>query len=197
MKLTTISVAAAAMFVFAQSAQAREHYRHHRYHAAHFARHYSSPGRGDPRRGEYAAQNMFAENRAKRFAAKITRAKIIQTKIYPAAKRLWRPNRCPYRRASGGVVRLGDAAACVLRSGPALNLAPQLGAFRTGRRNCGRRRRGRRLAAHVGKIVGRDGGEWVVESGNDGHRSAPGRARSPAPSRSAGDDQNNRSATLR
>ena len=68
MKLTTISVAAAAMVVFAQSAQAREHYRHHRYHAAHFARHYSSPGLGDatglgdPRYGDYAAQNMFAEN---------------------------------------------------------------------------------------------------------------------------------------
>lgn len=23
---------------------------------------------------------------------------------------------------------------------------------------------------HVGKIVGRDGGQWVIESGNDGHR---------------------------
>lgn len=23
---------------------------------------------------------------------------------------------------------------------------------------------------HVGKIVGREGGEWVIESGNDGHR---------------------------
>src|ERR1700730_18602135 len=57
MKLTTISVAAAAVVVFAQSAQAREHYRHHRYHAAHFVRHYSPPGRG-----EYAAQNMFADH---------------------------------------------------------------------------------------------------------------------------------------
>src|SRR5580704_8601237 len=60
MKLTTISVAAAAIVVFAQSAQsaqAREHYRHHRYHAAHFARHYSPPGRGDD-----LAQNMFADH---------------------------------------------------------------------------------------------------------------------------------------
>ncbi len=57
MKLTTMSVAAAAIVVFAQSAQAREHYRHHRYHAAHFSRHYSSPGRGDD-----VAQNMFADH---------------------------------------------------------------------------------------------------------------------------------------
>jgi hypothetical protein len=62
MKLTTISVAAAAIVVFAQSAQAREHYRHHRYHAAHYARHHSSLGLGDPRYGDYAAQDMFAEN---------------------------------------------------------------------------------------------------------------------------------------
>jgi hypothetical protein len=67
MKFTTISVAAAAKVVFAQSAQAREHYRHHRYHAAHFARHYSSPGRGDPRRGDDAAQNMFADHRQSDF----------------------------------------------------------------------------------------------------------------------------------
>src|SRR3984893_8957507 len=57
MKFTTISVAVAATLAFAQSAQAREHYRHHRYHAAHFVRHYSPPGRGD-----YAAQNMFADH---------------------------------------------------------------------------------------------------------------------------------------
>src|SRR5580704_16140068 len=57
MKLTTISVAAAAVFVFAQSAQAREHYRHHRHYAAHFARHYSSPERGND-----VAQNMFADH---------------------------------------------------------------------------------------------------------------------------------------
>jgi hypothetical protein len=57
MKLTTMSVAAAALVVFAQSAQAREHYRHHRYHAAHFARHYSSPRGGDD-----ARQNMFADH---------------------------------------------------------------------------------------------------------------------------------------
>src|ERR1700684_4336747 len=62
MKLTTISVAAAAIMLLAQSAQALEHYRQHRYHAAHFARHYSSPGRGDQRRGDDAAQNMFADH---------------------------------------------------------------------------------------------------------------------------------------
>ena len=144
MKLTTISVAVAAMVVFAQSAQAREHYRHHRYHAAHFARHYSSPGRGDPGAAIMPRKTCLPIT-AKAISAEITRAKITRTKTIHGTKRLWRPNRCPYRRASGGVVRLGDAAACVRRSGPRVQPGAQLGALGTGR--TGRRRRGRGLVA--------------------------------------------------
>ena len=144
MKFTTISVAAAAMVVFAQSAQAREHYRHHRYHAAHYARHYSSPGRGDPRRGDYAAQNMFAENARSDFRRNYASQNYSEQRL-STTKRLWRPNRCPYRRASVGVVRLGDAAAGVRRSGSRVQPGAQLGALGTGR--TGGRRRGRGLVA--------------------------------------------------
>ncbi len=144
MKLTTISVAAAAIVVFAQSAQsaqAREHYRHHRYHVAHFARHYSSPGLI----AATIPRKTCLPITAKVISAEITRVKITQTKGYPQRSALWRPNRCPYRRASGGVVRLGDAAACVRRSGPRVQSGAQLGALGTGR--TGRRRRGRGLVA--------------------------------------------------
>jgi hypothetical protein len=79
MKLTTISVAVSAMVVFAQSAQAREHYRHHRYHAAHFARHYSSPGRGDDER-KTCLPGMGKVILGKAISAKITRTKITRTK---------------------------------------------------------------------------------------------------------------------
>ena len=139
MKLTTISVAAAAIVVFAQSAQAREHYRHHRYHAAHFVRHYSPSGRGD-----YAAQNMIAENARRDFRRRLREPKLFGSSL-STAKRIWRPNRCPYRRASGGVVRLGDAAAGVRRSGPRVQSGAQLGALGTIR--TGGHRRGRGLAA--------------------------------------------------
>ena len=145
MKLTTISVAAAAMIVFAQSAQAREHYRHHRYHAAHFARHYSSPGLGDPRR-VIMPRKTCLPTMGKAISARRNYAS--QNYFRPSlstTKRLWRPNRCPYRRASGGVVRLGDAAVGVRRSGPRVQPGAQLGALGTGR--TGRRRRGRGLVA--------------------------------------------------
>ena len=162
MKLTTISVAAAAIVVFAQSAQAREHYRHHRYHAAHFARHYSSPGRGDD-----AAQNMFADHGQSDFSRNYA------SQNYPDQS---------YSRQSsyGGQIgaRIGGrpAAWCgwEMRQlvsgdpGPAFNLARnwahwgQAGPAGVGAVVV--------WSHHVGKIVGLEGGEWIVESGNDGNR---------------------------
>ena len=86
MKLTTISVAAAAITMFAQSAQAREHYRHHRYHAAHFARHYSSPGSvikdGDD------ARKTCLPIMAKAISAEIIRVKVTSDQRLFATKRL-------------------------------------------------------------------------------------------------------------
>jgi hypothetical protein len=167
MKLTTISVAVAAMVVFAQSAQAREHYRHHRYHAAHFARHYSSPGRGDPRRGDEAAQNMFADHGQRDFSQNYS-GQNYSNQVYPE------------RSAYGGQIgaRIGGrpSAWCgwEMRQlvsgdpGPAFNLARnwthwgQSGPAGVGAVVV--------WSHHVGKIVGQEDGEWVIESGNDGNR---------------------------
>ena len=162
MKLTTISVAAAAMVVFAQSAQAREHYRHHRYHAAHYARHYSPSGRGD-----YAAQNMFADN-----------ARSDLRRNY--ASQNYSDQGYPEPGAYGGQIgtHIGGrpSAWCgwEMRQlvsgdpGPSFNLARnwahwgQAGPAGVGAVVV--------WSHHVGKIVGQDGGEWIIESGNDGNR---------------------------
>ena len=177
MKLTTISVAAAAMVVFAQSAQAHERYRHHRYHAAHFARHYSSPGRGDPRRGDPrrgddAAQNMFADHGQSDFS------KNYATQNYLGQNYLDKgyPQRSAYGGQIGAHIGGRPAAWCgwEMRQlvsgdpGPAFNLARnwahwgQAGPAGVGAVVV--------WSHHVGKIVGQEGGEWIIESGNDGNR---------------------------
>jgi hypothetical protein len=162
MKLTTISVAAAAIVVFAQSAQAREHYRHHRYHVAHYARYYSPPGYGD-----YGAQNMFAENARSDFRRNY-------------ASQNYSDHGYPEPSAYGGQIgaHIGGrpSAWCgwEMRQlvsgdpGPAFNLARnwahwgQAGAAGVGAVVV--------WSHHVGKIVGQEGGEWIIESGNDGNR---------------------------
>jgi hypothetical protein len=163
MKLTTISVAVAATFVFAHSAQAREHYRHHRYHAAHFARHYSSPGRGDD-----AAQNMFAEHGQSYFGQGDF------SRNYSGQNYL--DQNYPERSAYGGHIGGRPSAWCgwEMRQlvsgdpGPAFNLARnwarwgQAGPAGVGAVVV--------WSHHVGKIVGQEAGEWVIESGNDGNR---------------------------
>jgi hypothetical protein len=177
MKFTTISVAVAAMFVFAQSAQARGHYRHHRYYAAH-VRHYSPPGGGD-----YAAQNMFAEHRRGYFGQGDF-AENYPDQVYPQRSAQVYPRRSarvyPQRSAYGGQIRthIGGrpAAWCgwEMRQlvsgdpGPAFNLARnwahwgQAGPAGVGAVVV--------WSHHVGKIVGQEGGEWIIESGNDGNR---------------------------
>jgi hypothetical protein len=167
MKLTTISVAVAATFVFAQSAQAREHYRHHRQHAAHFARHYSSQGLGDPRRGDYAAQNMFTENARSDFGQNYS-------------SQNYSDQNYPERSAHGGQIgaHVGGrpAAWCgwEMRQlvsgdpGPAFNLARNWAHWgQSGPAGVGAVVV---WSHHVGKIVGQEDGKWIIESGNDGNR---------------------------
>jgi hypothetical protein len=158
MKLTTISVAAAAVFVFAQSAQAREHYRHHRHYAVHFARHYSSPERSND-----VGQNMFADHGQSVFSQNYSNQNY-SNQVYPE------------RSAYGAHVGGRPSAWCgwEMRQlvsgdpGPAFNLARnwahwgQAGPAGVGAVVV--------WSHHVGKIVGLEGGEWVIESGNDGHR---------------------------
>jgi hypothetical protein len=167
MKLTTISVAAAAMIVLTQSAQAREHYRHHRYHIAHYARHYSPPGLGDPGYGDYGAQNMFAENARNDFRRNYA-SQNYSDQVYP--------QRSAYGGQIGAHVGGRPAAWCgwEMRQlvsgdpGPAFNLARnwahwgQAGPAGIGAVVV--------WSHHVGKIVGQEDGKWIIESGNDGHQ---------------------------
>src|ERR1700719_3233436 len=161
MKLTTMSVAAAAIVVFAQSAQAREHYRHHRHHAAHFARHYSSPGRGDD-----AAQSMFADHGQSDFRQNYS-SQNYSDQVYP--------QRSAYGAQIGAHIGGRPAAWCgwEMRQlvsgdpGPSFNLARNWAHWgQSGPAGVGA------VVVwphHVGKIVGQEDGEWVIESGNDGN----------------------------
>jgi len=64
-------------------------------------------------------------------------------------------------------VRLGDASPRRRRSGPSFNLARNWAHWgRPGPAGIGAVVVWPR---HVGKIVGQQNGEWIVESGNDGH----------------------------
>jgi hypothetical protein len=177
MKLTTMSVAAAAIVVFAQSAQAREHYRHHRYHAAHFARHYSSPGRGDPgrgdpRRGDYAAQNMFADHGQSDFSRNYMGQNYMGQNYLDKGY----PQRSTYGGQIGAHIGGRPAAWCgwEMRQlvsgdpGPAFNLARNWAHWgQSGPAGVGAVVV---WSHHVGKIVGLEDGEWIIESGNDGNR---------------------------
>jgi hypothetical protein len=177
MKLTTISVAAAAMVVFAQSAQAHERYRHHRYHAAHFARHYSSPGLVDQRRGDGAAQNMFADHGQSDFSRNYASQNYMgQNYMGQNYSDKGYSQRSAYGGQIGAHIGGRPAAWCgwEMRQlvsgdpGPAFNLARnwahwgQAGPAGVGAVVV--------WSHHVGKIVGQEGGEWVIESGNDGNR---------------------------
>src|ERR1700730_3834900 len=156
MKLTTISVAVAATFVFAQSAQAREHYRHHR--------HYSSPGLGDQRRGEYAEQNMFAENARSDFGQNYS-SQNYSDQIYPQRSAYGGQIGGPIGGRAGGGGRPGGWCGGEMRQlvpgdpGPAFNLA----------RNWARWGQAGPAGVgavvvwphHVGKIVGPAGGEGI------------------------------------
>jgi hypothetical protein len=167
MKLTTISVAAAAVVVFAQSAQAREHYRHHRYHAAHFTRHYSSPGFGDPRHGDDAAQNMFADHGQSDFSRNYRSQNYLDEGY---------SQRSAYGGQIGAHIGGRPSAWCgwEMRQlvsgdpGPSFNLARnwahwgQAGPAGVGAVVV--------WSHHVGKIVGLEDGAWIIESGNDGNR---------------------------
>jgi hypothetical protein len=163
MKLTTLTVAVVAACAFAQSAEARPYHHHAAYHR-HEYRHYAQ--RHESR--HYARRHGYA----RRYAAESSRGFTSE-----AAYRGWseQPNgyglrRTAYRGSLGGRPRawcgwymrklLGVAD-------PSYNLArnwahwghagaPGVGAVVV-------------WAHHVGKIVGREGGQWVIQSGNDGH----------------------------
>ena len=146
MKLTTLSAALAATFVFAHTAQAREHHRHHFSHrearSRHEATQYASQGQNPfgmqlgfaAAGGSFSGQSTNAGHRGGR----------------PAAWCGWEMRQLvgndpgPSYNLARSWTRWGQA-------GP-----PGVGAVVV-------------WPHHVGKIVGQQDGQWVIESGNDGH----------------------------
>ncbi|MGB6750385.1 MAG: hypothetical protein WBC94_06985 [Xanthobacteraceae bacterium] len=156
MKSTTLMIAAAAIAMFAQSAQAREH--HYRYHHHRLiSRNFEKPRSGWTPGGEFAWQPQpFAAPGGFGFTA-------------PGFEN--RPQRTAYSGHNDG----RPAAWCGWEMrrlvsgdpGPAYNLARNWAHWgRSGPAGVGA------VVVwphHVGKIVGQENGEWVIESGNDGH----------------------------
>lgn len=147
MKTTTLTVAAAAMVMFAQSASAREHHhgyhRHHHHHMAArratFERTGSGPALPNGLYG-FAAANVSIERTAYRG----------RDRARPAAWCGWE-----MRRLVGS------------DPGPSYNLARNWAHWgRPGPAGVGAVVV---WSHHVGKIVGRENGQWIIESGNDGH----------------------------
>jgi len=142
MKTTTLTVAAAAMVFFAQSAEAREHHHGHRHH------HSAVASRGTSAEARSAPNGLFA------FAT---------VNIHSSAA------------ADRGRDQARPAAWCGWEMrhlvgadpGPSFNLARNWARWgRPGPAGIGA------VVVwphHVGKIVGQQNGEWVIESGNDGH----------------------------
>ena len=153
MKLMTISAAAlAATFVFAQSAQAREHHRHHGLHRD-ASRHWSRaafPSRQRQEFGQEPGQGFgqeFAGGFGNRSQPETSRSGLGGR---PSAWCGWEMRQ----------LVSGDP-------GPQFNLARnwahwgQAGPVGVGAVVV--------WPHHVGKIVGQQAGEWIIESGNDGH----------------------------
>ena len=135
MKLTTISVAVAAMLVFAQSAQAREH---HRYRVTH-----------REAVSQYGTQGSFGFS-GQYNAYSGTGPRTSQLGGRPAAWCGWEMRQL-VSSDPGPAFNLARNWAGWGRPGPA-----GVGAVVV-------------WSHHVGKIVGQQGGDWIVESGNDGH----------------------------
>jgi hypothetical protein len=154
MKTTTLTVAAAAIVMFAQSASAREyHHRHHHHH-------HVAASRGTF--GQTGSAGPALPNELFSFAA--ANASVDQTVSAYRGRNQARPAAwCGWemRRLVGA------------DPGPNYNLARNWAHWgRPGSAGVGAVVV---WARHVGKIVGQQDGQWIIESGNDGHavRSRP------------------------
>ena len=149
MKTTTLMVAAAAMVIFVQSAQAREH---HHSHPGHY---HMSASRGAYARSGFAGgpalpNGLFGFAPANGSVDRVVTAHHGRDRARPAAWCGWEMRRLvgadpgPSYNLARNWVHWG-------RPGPA-----GIGAVVV-------------WSHHVGKIVGQQNGQWIIESGNDGH----------------------------
>jgi len=144
MKSTTLTVAAAALMVSVQYAQAREHHHGHRHH------HHVVASRG-----------ISAEVRARSTSSRLFAFAAVNI---PASTTAYhgREQARPAAWCGWAMRRLVGAD-----PGPSFNLARNWAHWgRSGPAGIGA------VVVwphHVGKIVGRTNGEWIIQSGNDGH----------------------------
>jgi hypothetical protein len=156
-----VIAASAVLIAFATSAEARPQHHHYRHYAHHHYRHYAH--RHYRQEAEGFGFSGFGSG---------------DSSYEQSGRRRSRVERSSYRHASFGGARLGGrpAAWCgwYMRQqvgsdpGPQYNLARSWAHYGS---NAGGPSVGTIVvwSHHVGKIVGRENGQWIVESGNDGH----------------------------
>jgi hypothetical protein len=146
MKTTTLTVAAAAIVMFAQSASAREHHRGHYHHHHRMAASRGAFGQAESA-GPALPNGLFG------FAG--ANASLDRTVAALRGRDQARPAAWCGRRLVG------------TDPGPSYNLARNWAHWgRPGPAGVGA------VVVwlhHVGKIVGQQNGQWIIESGNDGH----------------------------
>jgi hypothetical protein len=168
------------LIAFASSAEARTHHHRHYAHPAHHQRHYVDQHRTNRlarvERSRVVNQQQFAgfgvfadQNVASLSDGRVRRS---APSRYRSANTSYRYANNGYHHAPGG----RPAAWCgwYMRTlvgadpGPQYNLARSWAHYGS---NAGGPSVGTIVvwAHHVGKIVGQENGQWIVESGNDGH----------------------------
>jgi hypothetical protein len=153
MKTTTLTVAAAAIVMFAQSASAREYHHGHHHHYHHVG---ASRGTFGQSAGPALPNGLFGFAAANATVDRTVSAYHGRNQARPAAWCGWE-----MRRLVGG------------DPGPSYNPARNWAHWgRPGPAGVGA------VVVwphHVGKIVGQQNGQWIIESGNDDHavRSRP------------------------
>lgn len=161
MKSTVLAVAVATtMMMFAQSAYARDHHHRQHHHDGHHHRLIASRGmRAKPQRG-------WPASGASGWTSQATTELFASAGSAPSEQ-----SDARYRRRGGG----RPAAWCGWEMrhlvgadpGPSFNLARNW--TRWGRPGAAGIGAVVVWSHHVGKIVGQENGEWIIESGNDGH----------------------------
>jgi hypothetical protein len=179
MKLTTLTMAVAAACAFAQSAEARA-YHHHRYTYRHEYHHYRYAYRRHEYHHHYARRHVRPRYAAELDSGYAGEAAYQGWRQWPDS---YQPRRTAYRArytrqrmAYRGGYGARPAAWCGWEMrhlvggdpGPQYNLARNWAHWGHG----GAAGVGAVVvwSHHVGKIVGRENGQWVIQSGNDGHR---------------------------
>lgn len=163
-----VVVASALLFAFATSAEARTHHQHYRHYAGHHYRHYASHHYRHSAQGDAYSNDTFGFG-----VSSYEHSGYEHSNYKHSGYARSSYEHSSYRRSpSGG----RPAAWCgwYMRSqvgadpGPQYNLARSWAHYGS---NAGGPSVGTIVVwrHHVGKIVGQESGQWIVESGNDGH----------------------------